>query len=1098
MRAMEANHEGSSGSGAVPESEAGVGETVEIRIKTLDSQSYTLRVDKNVAVPALKEQLATVSGVPVENQRLICRGKVLKDDQLLSAYNVEDGHTLHLVARQPPPSSGVGQSSASNEGGQGETGLPSSGNRSGHVSHSLLMGTINFPDNGEGQLPDLNRILNAVISSIGLHGNVPSQGSTGNNSSTGVLPTPTGVHAGAPDRNGASDQDTGVRELELQIDALYGIPSNTTGGAGLTPIRVVQAPVSIIPCTLLLLNYFQVVPDALTTMSQYLDRLEQSFASEESARTSNVSDNGGTEVRAATDVRRSGEEPQRGASPAALGALVNRVDNLLRDQASSALSRLASRLENEPTMLDAAAREDVQHTAYHDGNLMQQIGALLLELGRATLSLRMGQSPSESVVNSGPAIFISPTGPNPMMVQGSNLASFRQVFDLSRTHRHNFALPPQTAGGLAVGTALPSPPGTLGPSPGVPGVSRSIHVHIHTSDPGALIAVPSSSLNSAPRQFSHEELVRIPAGGAGSTLRQFLERADHLIAPQSGAAPNDVGGSARPNRPRNEAADGANQAPGSAPPGPSGMQGALMTVDETGAVRVVPVRFRGGVHPPSGNTVDPLVSRFQQQFFVRPVSNSPNDTPVPAAANPVPPTSTDQSRQTDQASRNTPGSEGDAVDLMNSLGPLLQHLAGALQQPGASTSLQQQPNSETQQQQRPDATERETDTDAGLTEDTQAERELSNGRVVEPTLESGVTSMVTDQVSGDDERPGSSDHSAPQGQALRASVSGGPGGGSSDVPASAPIGLGLGGLQPLARVRRRRQAQQSSQDEQRQAGQDALQNLLAQRDLADEINQRNNIALPSLGNLVRAVGGGDRLQGGPGIIGQLMRSPVVENLVQQVMQGVGDGDGGDGAHRGPATGGLDLSGMLQHMMPVVTQMLGGGSSASFPGSVAGTSTRTSDGGARGTTSQPSETERWQDALSQEEVADWTETIAADEEAQQSMPPQRPFSDVYRRGTPAAKRQKTAVESAAENLEDGGSAEILLRDLAGAASAEISGNNGTVGADDLAQQVVRVDGLAETRILAMAPASHILPESSANPRRRQRSQMESESDCMQHS
>lgn len=55
--------------------------------------------------------------------------------------------------------------------------------------------------------------------------------------------------------------------------------------------------------------------------------------------------------------------------------------------------RLASRLENEPTMVDAAARDEVQHTAYHDGNVMQQLGALLLELGRATLSLRMGQSP---------------------------------------------------------------------------------------------------------------------------------------------------------------------------------------------------------------------------------------------------------------------------------------------------------------------------------------------------------------------------------------------------------------------------------------------------------------------------------------------------------------------------------------------------------------------------------------------------------------------------------------------------------------------------------------------------------------------------------
>lgn len=44
-------------------------------------------------------------------------------------------------------------------------------------------------------------------------------------------------------------------------------------------------------------------------------------------------------------------------------------------------------------MLDAAARDELQHAAFHDGHLMQHIGALLLELGRATLSLRMGQSP---------------------------------------------------------------------------------------------------------------------------------------------------------------------------------------------------------------------------------------------------------------------------------------------------------------------------------------------------------------------------------------------------------------------------------------------------------------------------------------------------------------------------------------------------------------------------------------------------------------------------------------------------------------------------------------------------------------------------------
>lgn len=58
--------------------------------------------------------------------------------------------------------------------------------------------------------------------------------------------------------------------------------------------------------------------------------------------------------------------------------------------------------------------------------------------------------------------------------------------------------------------------------------------------------------------------------------------------------------------------------------------------------------------------------------------------------------------------------------------------------------------------------------------------------------------------------------------------------------------------------------------------------------------------------------------------------------------------------------------------------------------------------------------------------------------------------------------QTVVETAAEKLESGGSAEVVLRDLTDAANAEISGNNGTAGADDLAQQVVRVDGLAEVR------------------------------------
>ncbi|WMV33020.1 hypothetical protein MTR67_026405 [Solanum verrucosum] len=135
--------------------------TVEIKIKMLDSQTYTLRVDKCVPVPALKEQIATVTGVLTEQQRLICRGKVLKDDQLLSAYHVEDGHTLHLVVRQPSSDSTPDPQATASASSAGY----SQGNR---VSPGVVVGTYSSSDHGDGIFPDLNRIVTAVLGSFGI------------------------------------------------------------------------------------------------------------------------------------------------------------------------------------------------------------------------------------------------------------------------------------------------------------------------------------------------------------------------------------------------------------------------------------------------------------------------------------------------------------------------------------------------------------------------------------------------------------------------------------------------------------------------------------------------------------------------------------------------------------------------------------------------------------------------------------------------------------------------------------------------------------------------------------------------------------------
>ncbi len=49
----------------------------------------------------------------------------------------------------------------------------------------------------------------------------------------------------------------------------------------------------------------------------------------------------------------------------------------------------ANQLDNEVAITYAIAREEVQRTTFNDGNLIQQIGALLLGLSRTILSLHM-------------------------------------------------------------------------------------------------------------------------------------------------------------------------------------------------------------------------------------------------------------------------------------------------------------------------------------------------------------------------------------------------------------------------------------------------------------------------------------------------------------------------------------------------------------------------------------------------------------------------------------------------------------------------------------------------------------------------------------
>ncbi|KAF8407193.1 hypothetical protein HHK36_006320 [Tetracentron sinense] len=359
--------------------------TVEIKIKTLDSQTYTLRVNKYMPVPALKEQIATVTGVLSDQQRLICRGKVLKDDQLLSAYHVEDGHTLHLVVRQPvPPSS-------ENLNDHPETDPASSTGR------RVVVGTFNMTDQGDGALPDFNRIVSAVLGSFGVN-NV-------GNGSEGVDLGEPGLESLGRTSGGGSVADsirlqTDQAAMRGQSDPFHSAFRFPTA----VPLGSLQPPV---------------IPDSLTTLSQYVSRMRHEFNAGGRGQSNNARVDGthGSEGREGDAASHSGVGLGGLPTPASLAEVMLSTRQMLIEQAGECLSQLARQLEDQVNVTDPLVRMSIQSSAMRSGVLLQNLGALLLELGRTTMTVRMGQTPSEAVVNAGPAVFISTSGPNPIMVQ---------------------------------------------------------------------------------------------------------------------------------------------------------------------------------------------------------------------------------------------------------------------------------------------------------------------------------------------------------------------------------------------------------------------------------------------------------------------------------------------------------------------------------------------------------------------------------------------------------------------------------------------------------------------------------------------------------
>lgn len=85
---------------------------ITITIRQSNADKTNVEIDSESTVLALKEKIESILNVSSAQQRLIYKGKVLKNESTLEFYGVENEHTVHMVKGSAPGSSSTAASSS--------------------------------------------------------------------------------------------------------------------------------------------------------------------------------------------------------------------------------------------------------------------------------------------------------------------------------------------------------------------------------------------------------------------------------------------------------------------------------------------------------------------------------------------------------------------------------------------------------------------------------------------------------------------------------------------------------------------------------------------------------------------------------------------------------------------------------------------------------------------------------------------------------------------------------------------------------------------------------------------------------------------------
>ena len=248
----------------------------QVNVKTISGEIKVIEVPASMTIKDFREKVMEVFNVPVDRQRLICQGKLLKDEQVVNDYIKENGQTVHLMVRADVPETPPNQVPP-----QPAPNVPNAplqfDQMISSMMNNLLSGQIFVPQ-GPGAAPRVNVNVSAQnVPMPGPHARVPQ-----NEPNMPQNRPPPNVPQNHPHPNAPGPQPRNQVEFTLPFNHIHNIGAYVNefhgAGASFPPPRMPQLPVQRNPLVLLggfLYNYQFQLLRLLPFISRVADLLQR-------------------------------------------------------------------------------------------------------------------------------------------------------------------------------------------------------------------------------------------------------------------------------------------------------------------------------------------------------------------------------------------------------------------------------------------------------------------------------------------------------------------------------------------------------------------------------------------------------------------------------------------------------------------------------------------------------------------------------------------------------------------------------------------------------------------------------------------------------